>query len=244
MYLFNEKEYDKSLKVAKEGLIMFLDNKDLLNIAGWSCYNLKNYECAKFYFLKVYNGTKDENAAIGLAYIYLNTGEKEKAKSILAKLENSNNPQILVEVANIYEALGEDKKAEKIIENLEKKAIKMELPPEKDKEYELKLEKEIQDTIIPNPFIKSNLKMKDFTLKKKNIVKTSKVEFKKKIELIKRKLIMKKQQYLSNISFGGKFRYKSGDKGTTLLHVYTPFVKGELFLINIPIFIMGHITRS
>ncbi|HIE59728.1 MAG TPA: hypothetical protein EYP82_07365, partial [Hydrogenothermaceae bacterium] len=122
-----------------------------------------------------------------------------------------------------------DKKAEKIIENLEKKAIKMELPPEKDKEYELKLEEEIQDTIIPNPFIKSNLKMKDFTLKKKNIVKTSKVEFKKKIELIKRKLIMKKQQYLSNISFGGKFRYKSGDKGTTLLHVYTPFVKGELF---------------
>lgn len=166
MYLFNEREYKKSLEVAKEGLIMFPDNKDLLNIAGWNCYNLKDYECANFYFLKVYRNTKDENAAIGLAYIYLNTGEKEKAKSILAKLENSNNPKILVEVANIYEALGEDKKAEKLIETLEKKAVKIEISPEKEKQ-ELKLEEEIQDTIIPNPFIESNLKTEDFTLKKK-----------------------------------------------------------------------------
>ena len=233
MYLFNERDYKNSLKVAKEGLLIFPNDKDLLHIAGWSCYNLKDYDCAERYFLKVYEEKKDENTAIGLAYIYLNTDKKQKAKEILLKLENSKDPKILVEVANIYEALGEDEKAEEIINKLEKKQNLKSIEAYEIIEEKQEGTNENPETIIPNPFLENSMKLdnkyKRIVIKKKRQNKVYDSNLDKKIKLIKNKLTKKKQNYLSNISFGGKFRYKSGDKGTTLLYVYTPFILGEYF---------------
>jgi tetratricopeptide (TPR) repeat protein len=119
-YYLNEKNYKRAKKVALEGLKIFPDDKTLLEVLGWSCYNLKDYKCAKtsFNYARAL-APDDEKAKLGLAYTYLNLKETDKLEPLLNELEQSKNPKILEGVSNIYYSLGRYKDAQRVIDRYE-----------------------------------------------------------------------------------------------------------------------------
>ncbi|GAB6072209.1 hypothetical protein JCM14244_05860 [Venenivibrio stagnispumantis] len=249
-YLYENKDYEMALRVAREGILLFPEDSDLIAMVGWSFYQLKDYQCAEDNFKTSYTLSGDEKIAIGLAYVYLNTGKKEQLKQLLQKLENSTNPEILVDVANIYASIGDYKKAEKTLENakiLKNQGRVTEFSPKSEETKVIQTQPktiEKPKTIIPNPFIQQI--DTDFDLKKNErinynssdipekdvayIDKQENSDINKKIEQVKKMIEESKQNYISNVSIGGKFRYKSGDIGTGKLLIFSPFVKGEYFL--------------
>lgn len=120
-YYLNNKDYIKAKKTAIEGLEIFKVDSGLLEVLGWSCYNLKDYECSRKAFENVISLKPDDDMSkLGLAYTYLNLNEKQKLNNILKSIENSSNPEVLKGLANIYMSLGRYTDAEKIINKIEK----------------------------------------------------------------------------------------------------------------------------
>lgn len=119
-YYLNTKNYSKAKRVALEGLEIFPNDSTLLQVLGWSCYNLKDYKCSEKIFnqLLLFN-PEDENAKLGLAYTYLNLKKVKDLENLLSSLEKSTDKNILKELATIYYSMGRYKDAERIIKKYE-----------------------------------------------------------------------------------------------------------------------------
>ncbi|MEZ0323266.1 MAG: cellulose synthase subunit BcsC-related outer membrane protein [Hydrogenothermaceae bacterium] len=266
-YYLNNKDYIRAKKVALEGLSVFTTDSGLLEILGWSCYNLKDYECSKKAFESVITFSKDnEMALLGLAYSYLNLKETDKTLNILKKLENSKNPKVLEGVVTIYLSLDKVKEADRVFKTLQlvqqkeqkvdsyiDKKTQSDLlldktqPKQLSVDFELPLDK-IQENIeinikpkeTPWPNIQDNLTERKIDEIRINPLSDNKnVEFsptnmevdeKNKLQQLKEKIEIKKQNYLSYIEVGTKFRAKSGEDGKSKLTDTSPYIMVDYFL--------------
>ncbi len=227
-FLYNNGYYKKSLQVAKEGLMMFPNDYKLMSIAGWDCYKLQNFKCAEKYFYTAYKMSNDEKIGVALAYTYLKENKGSKLKQILLNLENSQNPETLIEVSNLYLSIGEDEKAEKIlkkVKKLEKSYYKIQTPKITNEKRREKIK-----TIVPNPFLETDKKLDLSLLKTDDSKLLKKKVLKWKIKRLEEKLNKAKQNSISNLSIGFKYRFKDGNSGTSKLNIFTPFVLYERYI--------------
>jgi Uncharacterized enzyme of heme biosynthesis len=260
-YYLSNKDYLNAKKVAQEGLMLFKDNPDLMEVLGWSCYNLKDYKCSEDTFKYLVSLKPSEKNKVGLAFTYMNLKKYEELNKLLKELEDSNDPEVLKEVATIYASIGKYKEAKNIINKYETlknsavssqtKAITSE-PLQTLKESETK--KTIKkDTILPDIFNNNNdntydnliidsekkteiLTNNDYTSPSTiNKTESLSINYKEKlegleeIERIKKEILEKEQDYLTNISIGLKYRDKSGESGKSKLSDFSPFVKFTYF---------------
>jgi tetratricopeptide (TPR) repeat protein len=163
-YYLSNKDYLNAKKVAQEGLMFFKNDPDLMEVLGWSCYNLKDYKCSEDTFKYLIALRPSENNKVGLAFTYMNLKKYEELNNLLKELEDSNDPEVLKEVATIYASIGKYKEAKNVINKYEilknsavstqAKAITSE-PLQTLKESETK--KTIKkDTILPDIFDTNN----------------------------------------------------------------------------------------
>lgn len=240
-YYLNNKDYIKAKKTAIEGLEIFKVDSGLLEVLGWSCYNLKDYECSRKAFENVISLKPDDDMSkLGLAYTYLNLNEKQKLNNILKSIENSSNPEVLKGLANIYMSLGRYTDAEKIINKIEK--VNNNLSEVKRDIKEKSLEK-VKPKIIEReiPFILDE-DVKDINPSKNIIHKQYKIEENsyndiveekskdQELEEIKKKIRQEKQNYTSYAEIGVKFRDKSGESGKSKLTDTSPYLLINYFL--------------
>jgi len=263
-YYLSNKDYLNAKKVAQEGLMFFKNDPDLMEVLGWACYNLKDYRCSEDTFKYLVALKPSEKNKVGLAFTYMNLKKYEELNKLLKELEDSNDPEVLKEVATIYASIGKYKEAKNIINkyetlknstvSLQTKAITSE-PLQTLKESETK--KTIKkDTILPDIFDTINDNTYDNlitdTEKKTEILtsddytspstinkteslsinykgKREKLEESEEIERIKKEILEREQDYLTNISIGLKYRDKSGENGKSKLSDFSPFVKFTYF---------------
>jgi tetratricopeptide (TPR) repeat protein len=163
-YYLSNKDYLNAKKVAQEGLMFFKNDPDLMEVLGWACYNLKDYKCSEDIFKYLIALKPSEKNKVGLAFTYMNLKKYEELNKLLKELEDSNDPEVLKEVATIYASIGKYKEAKNIINKYEilknstvstqTKAITSE-PLQRLKESEMK--KTIKkDTILPDIFNDNN----------------------------------------------------------------------------------------
>jgi tetratricopeptide (TPR) repeat protein len=263
-YYLSNKDYLNAKKVAQEGLMFFKNEPDLMEILGWACYNLKDYKCSEDTFKYLVTLKPSEKNKVGLAFTYMSLKKYEELNKLLKELEDSNDPEILKEVATIYASIGKYKEAENIINKYETfknsavstqtKAITSE-PLQTLKEPETK--KTIKkDTILPDIFDTNNDNTHDnlimdsgkkteisannnyttpSTINKTESLSIEQERKKEKskelegIERIKKEILEKEQDYLTNVSIGFKYRDKSGESGKSKLSDFSPFIKFTYF---------------
>lgn len=261
-FYLNNKNYQKAKKVALEGLDLFPNNTTLLEVLGWSCYNLKDYVCSEKTFNQLYTfDPKNENAKLGLAYNYLNLKKLDKLEPLLKDLEKSINPKILEEVATIYYSLSRYKDAEKVLEkykSLSQKTVAEEtektqeteivkpvdVKPKKEREIPFILDENKEILNYNNPKTDETTEIRQQTSYSEDEGKTTQ-DYKKKepIEELKEKIKIAKQDYTDNIILGVKLRDKSGENGKSKLTDISPFIKGTYYLNeNLSFYIGGYLT--
>ena len=231
-YLLNNGEYQKALEVVNDGLLMDSNNPNLLSTKAWICLKLKKYECAKKYFELALNKKNDNNLKYGLALVYMNLGNKDKAKKILDSI-HTNDKSLRVKIAGAYVRLGEIEKAKAILNGIN--------PTEELKEPVINKTNKINEPVnkgdfFPNPFLKNipkkenktflGEKIDKYPVKKKIVLKSIAKEY----EEVKKEIENIEQNYISNLKIGVKLRNKSGGDGTSKLkRVSFPYIKGEYF---------------
>jgi tetratricopeptide (TPR) repeat protein len=263
-YYLSNKDYLNAKKVAQEGLMFFKNDPDLMEVLGWACYNLKDYKCSEDIFKYLIALKPLEKNKVGLAFTYMNLKKYEELNKLLKELEDSNDLEVLKEVATIYASIGKYKEAKNIINKYEilknstvstqTKAITSE-PLQRLKESEMK--KTIKkDTILPDIFNDNNDNTYDNLIKDAekrteisanneytapsiiDKIESISIEHERKkekseelegIERIKKEILEKEQDYLTNISVGFKYRDKSGESGKSKLSDLSPFVKFTYF---------------
>jgi tetratricopeptide (TPR) repeat protein len=118
-YYLSNKDYLNAKKVAQEGLMFFKNDPDLMEVLGWSCYNLKDYKCSEDTFKYLIALKSSEKNKVGLAFTYMNLKKYEELNKLLKELEDSNDPEVLKEVATIYASIGKYKEAKNVINKYE-----------------------------------------------------------------------------------------------------------------------------
>jgi tetratricopeptide (TPR) repeat protein len=118
-YYLSNKDYLNAKKVAQEGLMFFKNDPDLMEVLGWSCYNLKEYKCSEDTFKYLIALKPSEKNKVGLAFTYMNLKKYEELNKLLKELEDSNDPEVLKEVATIYASIGKYKEAKNVINKYE-----------------------------------------------------------------------------------------------------------------------------
>ena len=230
-YLLNEGKYKKSEEIVNEGILMDKDNPDLLSTKAWVCYKTKRYKCAKDNFKKAIEKKPSDSLKYGLALTYIKLGENKKAGYMLDNISNTENEKLKIKIADAYLIIGNDEKAQKLLnevkphlKNLEKEKIIIEknVPINQNNEFY-------------NPFISERIDNGGY-VKKKIILKTDN-KIIKKFNNIQYKLNLIKQNYTSNIVFGLKSRFKSGNNGLSKLDkVSFPYLKINYFYKKIKIY--------
>lgn len=244
-YYLKNKDYKKAKKVATEGLEIFTLDDGLLEVLGWSCYNLKDYECSKKAFENTISLKPDNDMAkLGLAYTYLNLGNRSKLNEILKSIENSSDTEVLKGIATIYVSLGKYTEAEKIISKIEKlkygEKYKSNSQREINKEENLK--QNTEDREIPfilykqeYPSTTTDLKVDKMDNQEKKISKNESTLSLKESEDeslrdLKERVNYKKQDYIGFVEVGLKFRDKSGESGKSKLTDASPYILVNYFI--------------
>ena len=114
---FENKEYKKALKLCKKAF--GYGNSPACNeIAGWSCFKLKDYKCASINFEQAGKYTPDnEKNKYALALSYMNLKQKQKAEKLLDQISDTKNEKLKLNVAEAYIAIGKLSKGEKLLKN-------------------------------------------------------------------------------------------------------------------------------
>ena len=236
-YKFKNKEYKTAIKVCEEGLKYDSANPALYEIAGWSCFRLKNYKCAKEYFQKAVALSNSEKTKYALALAYINLGQKDKAIKILDEIASTKDANLRVKIADTYVSLGEVSKAEKLLKSIK---IKPQAKPS------------IDTPTLPAPIIKrpdsggffpdvldnrtSNVSYTKTTLmsikdlKPVYVKKKYTPKLESEYEKLKEKILLSKSNYLNNIEFGLNLRSKTGTSGLGQLTDFLLYLKGNYFI--------------
>ena len=254
-YLLKNRYYHKALEVVNNGLMMDVNNAELLSNKAWICMKLKNYKCANEYFKKALVSKNDDMLKYGLALSYINMGNKSKAKSILDSIQ-TNDKNLKIKMAGAYVQLGDIQKANLLLKNSKPRIQQIELP-KKNTQYE-NYQNNNNNRFFPNPFLNNNsdnsvlpdvsndehninntndnsvnnhhkIFLEDYPVKKKITLKTDASLFKEYTD-IKRQIQKIEQKYISNLSAGVKLRSKSGVQGSSqLTRISLPYIKGNFF---------------
>lgn len=249
-YYLKNKDYARAKKVALEGLEIFKIDSGLSEILGWSCYNLKEYECSRksFEYVTATNPS-NEMAKLGLAYTYLSVNERVKLMEILKALENSKDIKVLEGVANIYASLGKYSDAEKVVNKIERmqqssdtviKVESVKKEPEIPATQRQKvIEKEIPYILddykqsnkdVEKPYEKQEKRYSESKKREKDFSLSEKDDDDESIKSLKEKIQKEKQNYTSYAEVGVKFRDRSGESGKSKLTDTSPYTTVSYFL--------------
>ena len=230
-YLLNEGKYKKSEEIVNEGILMDKNNPDLLSTKAWVCYKTKKYTCAKENFKKAIEKKPSDSLKYGLALTYIKLGENKKAEYILDEISNTKDEKLKIKIADTYLIIGNDEKAQKLLNEVKPHLKNLE-------KAKIIIEKNIhvnQNNEFYNPFISEGIDNSGY-VKKKIILKTDN-KIIKKFNNIQYKLNLIKQNYISNIVFGLKSRFKSGNSGLSKLDkICFPYLKINYFYKKIKIY--------
>ncbi|MEO1928346.1 MAG: cellulose synthase subunit BcsC-related outer membrane protein [Nautiliaceae bacterium] len=237
-YKFKNKEYKTAIKVCEEGLKYDSANPALYEIAGWSCFRLKNYKCAKDYFQKSVALSNSEKTKYALALAYLNLGEKEKAVKILDSIASTKDPDLRVKIADAYVSLGEVSKAERLLKSIRIKtrSVQPQYTPQDvpvpiiKKQDNGEFFPDVLDSKANDLFYKKTVLMSINDLKPVYVKNKYTSKLKEEYQELQEKILLSKSNYLNNVEVGLNLRTKSGTTGLGQLSDLLFYFKGDYFL--------------